>query len=164
MAANEPDQPQGHGRVAFLPGLRVTLKASRFGVIRTVGDHLRRARLLRGLLQKEVAEALRVSPFTVMNWEANETEPGPRDGPKIVAWLGYLPLPAESLPERLYAARFVNGWTQRQLAEALGVGEDAAREAEGGKRLISRIIMEAIERKVDELLAEVAAVGRREEA
>lgn len=127
-----------------------------------MGDHLRRARLLRGLLQKEVAEALGVSPFTVMNWEANETEPGPRDGPKIFAWLGYLPLPTEARPLQLYAIRFARGWTQRQLADALGVGEDAARDAEGGRVPSTALIMR-MDVRVEALLAEVTAAGRRDE-
>lgn len=162
MAAKAPRQPQGHGRVAFLPGLRVTLKAARYGVVRTVGDHLQRARLMRGLLQKEVAEALGVSPYTVLHWEASETQPGPRDGPKIVAWLGYLPMPTETLPEQLYAIRFVNGWTQRQLAQALGVGEDAAREVEGGRRL-SPWTMRRVEDRAAAILMEATVIGRKGE-
>lgn len=105
---------------------------------------------------------LGVSPFTVMNWEANETEPGPRDGPKIVAWLRYLPLPTESRCDKFYAIRFARGWTQRHLAEALGVGEDAVRDAEGG-RVLSAALTTRMDVRIEALLAEVTAAGRRDE-
>jgi transcriptional regulator with XRE-family HTH domain len=57
----------------------------------TLGDHLRKARLDRGLRQDEVARELGVGYQTVSNWERNYSRVGPRLLPKVVAFLGYDP-------------------------------------------------------------------------
>lgn len=41
----------------------------------TVGDHLRKTRLNRGLHQKDVAKLIGVSDETINNWENNHTSP-----------------------------------------------------------------------------------------
>lgn len=42
----------------------------------TTGQNLRAARDLRGLTQREVAEAIGVSPMDVSRWETGRVEPG----------------------------------------------------------------------------------------
>ncbi len=111
---------------------------------RTVGEHLREARVGRGLLQREVAEALSVSPWTVMHWESGETTPQPQDGAAIVKFLGYVPLPTTTLTERLYAVRFVNGWTQEQAAEAAGLNEDSWSAYEAGRTPMPRKLLQLL--------------------
>ena len=59
--------------------------------LRTLGDHLRKARLLRGLFQDQVARELGVSGATLLNWERNHTRVQARFMPKVVAFLGYDP-------------------------------------------------------------------------
>jgi transcriptional regulator with XRE-family HTH domain len=87
-----------------------------------VGDHLRKARVLRGLLQAEVAAALGVSLGTIENWETNRTGVATRFMPKVVAFLGYDPRQeAGNLGERIRALRERQGLSQAALAEKLGV-------------------------------------------
>lgn len=44
----------------------------------TIGDHIRNARLDRGLFQKDVAEIIGVSISSIEHWEANISLPLPR--------------------------------------------------------------------------------------
>ena len=74
-----------------------------------MGEHLHAVRQDRKLLQRDVAALLSVSVETIHNWECGRTSPLPQDGLAIVRFLGYLPLPTATLPERLYALRFANG-------------------------------------------------------
>lgn len=98
----------------------------------TIGEHLKEARITRGLLQRQVAEVLGLTTSTVVNWENGKTDPLPKDGPRIVRFLGYLPLPIDTLAEQLLAVRFLNGWTQVQAAMTCGVSEDSWATYEGG--------------------------------
>jgi DNA-binding transcriptional regulator YiaG len=59
----------------------------------TVGDHLRRRRLMPKLLQRQVAEQFGVTTESVSNWEANLVQPQLRFMPAIIRFLGYNPLP-----------------------------------------------------------------------
>ena len=89
---------------------------------RTIGEHLRRRRLGRGLLQREVAAELGVDPFTVLNWERNKVEPLAGLMPRVVGFLGYHPwTPPGSVADWLRTARRALGLTQRDLGQLLGV-------------------------------------------
>lgn len=118
----------------------------------TVGEHIRSVRRERGLRQVDVAVLLGVTPVTVLHWERNATAPTPKDGPSIVAFLAYLPLPITTLAEQLYAVRFVNGWTQAEAATASGVSEDGWRAWEGGatptrgKRALLENVVETLQK------------------
>ncbi len=59
--------------------------------LRTVGDHLKKVRLLRGLFRKEAAAALGVSGETVENWESGKHVPRAYLRERIVCFLGYDP-------------------------------------------------------------------------
>jgi transcriptional regulator with XRE-family HTH domain len=60
----------------------------------------------RGLLQREVAQEIGVTLWTVINWERQRTLPGARYVPAVVRFLGYEAFPQErSLAGRLRAAR-----------------------------------------------------------
>ena len=89
---------------------------------RTLGQHLRKRRLLLKLTQKKVGKALGISPFTVLNLEKDRTEPPMKAYPTLIRWLGYDPSPApKTLQERMRAVRRVNGWTIDQAARQMGV-------------------------------------------
>ena len=104
--------------------------------ILSLGDHIRRHRLDLGLLQREVAECIGVTPDTITNWELARTEPGIRCYPAIIEFLGYVPFsPGESFPERLKAYRMLKGSSQRQLAQELGVDPTSVMKWESGKSL-----------------------------
>lgn len=58
----------------------------------------------------------------------------PNDMPAIIRFLGYNPTPPpSSLPERLAAARRELGFTQREMAEQLGVDPGTLRDWEAGQ-------------------------------
>ena len=74
-------------------------------LLTTLGDHLRKRRLDLGLLQKDLAEKLRVDEMTICNWETNRTSPQLHLIPKVIAFLGYDPHDTQlsSLGERIVA-------------------------------------------------------------
>jgi len=105
----------------------------------TMGEHLRRVRLERGLRQVDLAEILQVTPSTVVHWEQGATAPQPRDGPAIAAFLGYLPQMGEGLPGEMVRFRFAKGLTQRQAGALAGVSEDTWQKGETGDVLTARM-------------------------
>lgn len=69
---------------------------------KTIGEHLKRRRLDRGLRQKDVARELGVDFKIYENWEQEKYEPEDRFFPAIIRFLGYDPSPAPRLPARPY--------------------------------------------------------------
>lgn len=63
---------------------------------KTLGEHICKTRLDRGLLQAHVAKELDVSAGTIKNWEKNRTAVAARFLPRVVAFLGYDPGQAPS--------------------------------------------------------------------
>ena len=53
----------------------------------TFGDHLRKRRHERGLLQKDAAASMGVNTWTLGNWEKGYTKPALRFWPKIIDFL-----------------------------------------------------------------------------
>lgn len=99
----------------------------------TLGDHIKKVREERRLLQREVAQALGVDSMSVVNWEKNRTKIGVRFVPAIIEWLGYDPLPlARSFGEWIAIARTRRGLARRTLADALGWDESIVRKYEEG--------------------------------
>jgi Tol biopolymer transport system component/transcriptional regulator with XRE-family HTH domain len=119
-----------HGRVAFLPGLRVTLRAPKPKLVlenpETIGEHLRARRIALGLYQRQAAEMLGVNLYTVINWEKGRTQPPTTAYAAILAFLGYDPrrMP-ETLGERLRARRGALGLSIRKAAATLGADPTA---------------------------------------
>ncbi|HVT18119.1 MAG TPA: helix-turn-helix transcriptional regulator [Thermoanaerobaculia bacterium] len=58
-----------------------------------MGEHLRRARLDRGLPQRQVAAAIGCHHASLLNWERGRAEPKRRYLPGILRFLGYDPRP-----------------------------------------------------------------------
>jgi transcriptional regulator with XRE-family HTH domain len=109
---------------------------------RSVGEHLRKVRLDRGLPQRTVAEALGVRVETVRMWEAGRARPLPRHHSRLVRFLGDDPEPAGSgRGERIRARRRRLGLTQAELAAALGIDEGTVNDLERGHRRVSRRIL-----------------------
>lgn len=126
--------------IPALPFCRVTLtgrwKPSGYpSVLNNLGDHLRKRRLDLGRHQSDVAHELGVHEATVANWELGHTEPAICHLPKIIAFLGYDPLPAPaSSAERLMHYRTGKGMSQAALACLLQVDASILRSWETGRR------------------------------
>jgi transcriptional regulator with XRE-family HTH domain len=108
-----------------------------------VGEHLRRARLDRGLWQKHLAREFGCSTATIQNYEQGRTAPELRHWPAILCFLGYDPrLQPTSWPERLRHAREGRGMTQGELGALLGVEQETVSRWEVARekpRLIGRV-------------------------
>ena len=112
----------------------------------TLGDHLRKARLDRGLLQKDVAIELGASETAVHNWETAKALPAIRSMARIIRFLGYDPSPApRSLSERLVASRRRFGFSRRRLARHLGIDEATLWRWEEGTGRPSPRLLERLE-------------------
>jgi len=64
----------------------------------TIGEHVRKRRLERHLLQSQLAEILGVNRISVQNWERDVYEPSAASIPKIIDFLGYDPRPTSVIP------------------------------------------------------------------
>ena len=138
-----PSHPQGQGRVAFLPLVRFRLKCPRPKAYsenpQTLGEHLKKKRLLLGVTQEQAAKALGVNPWTVMNWESGRFEPPIRSVPGIIAFLGYDPFPSPStVGERLLHVRRQHGWSTSEAARQLGVDRTTWQDWERGELILFR--------------------------
>ena len=103
--------------------------------LRTVGDHLRRRRLVRKMLQKQVAEQIGVDKSSIHNWETAVTEPGFEYMPAIIRFLGYNPLPpGNGWGERLLRRRTTLGLSQEASAKRLGLDPGTLARWERGER------------------------------
>lgn len=114
--------------------------------LNTLGDHLRKVRLDRGLSQPQVAKQLKVTTDSVTGWELNRYEPQARFAKRIIKFLGYLPFNTEALStgRKLYMARLISGKTQEQVADQIGCDESNLRYIEldrrrPGKQTMSKI-------------------------
>ncbi len=103
--------------------------------LNTLGDHLLRRRLVLKLLQREVADQIRVDKASIANWEANRSKPGVSHMPSIIRFLGYNPFPpGKKWSERLVQCRTVLGLSQSESAARLGVDASTLARWERGER------------------------------
>jgi transcriptional regulator with XRE-family HTH domain len=104
--------------------------------LNTLGDHLRKVRLDRGLSQPYVAVVLKVSTDMVTCWELNRNQPTAKFAKAIIAFLGYFPFEVEdsSIGKQLYYARLITGKTQRQIARLIGCDASNLRRIELNQR------------------------------
>lgn len=117
--------------------------------LNTLGDHLRKVRLDRGMSQPQVARILKVTTDTVTYWETNRCEPTAKYAKAIIEFLRCVPfLGNESLAERLYLARLVSGKTQKEVAKEIGCDSSTLRLIELGTRKPFRKTREKIEQFV----------------
>jgi site-specific DNA recombinase len=103
----------------------------------TVGDHIRRRRILLKLLQRQVGQQFGVDASTIHNWETNLAKPGIKYMPAIIRFLGYNPLPppSDSWDERLVRCRTALGITQKESARQIGVDQGTLARWERGERV-----------------------------
>lgn len=132
-----------HSRVAFLPFVRVRLSAKKpkdfSDEPKTLGEHIRKRRIERGLTLKQAAAELGATDYTVINWEYDRTEPPITCVPALVRFLGYDPYPRPAtLGERLLAKRREQGWTIGRAARAAGIDPGTWGDWEAGKVILYR--------------------------
>lgn len=88
----------------------------------TIGEHIRKKRLILGLTQFQAAARMKVDPLTVLNWEKNRTTPPARAVPGVIRFLGYDPFPQpHSIGEKLRAWRQAAGLSITEAATGQGV-------------------------------------------
>lgn len=104
--------------------------------LNTLGDHLRKVRLDRGLSQPDVAKILKVTTDSIIGWELNRNHPTSKFAKAVINFLGYFPFTGDdhSFGEQLYYARLITGQTQRQVADQIGCDESNLRYIELGQR------------------------------
>lgn len=124
-----------HGRVAFLPFGPIILTGQRLKPYhdppQTLGDHLKKKRIVSGWMQREVAAKLEVTVWTYGFWENDVTFPVIRNLQKIIKYLGYYPFnEPQTAGERVLAGRRRLGLSQEKLAQLLNVGESIIEKAE----------------------------------
>ncbi len=103
-------------------------------VLRTLGDHLKKVRLDRGLGQDQVARDLGVAVTTLINWEMNHTRVQTRFIPRVVAFLGYDPRGTPgSFGEQIRSLRERQGLSQAALAARLGLNASTVVAWERGR-------------------------------
>ena len=103
--------------------------------LRTIGDHIRRKRLMLKLTQEQVAERLGVTTASVYNWESDDSQPSVPYIPAIIEFLGYNPLPAATtLAGRLVRHRTSLGLPQSAAAKRIGVDPGTLARWERGEK------------------------------
>lgn len=103
----------------------------------TIGEHIKKERLRRGLLQKDVAQEIGVTLFSIMNWETGLSRPMTRHLPAIIKFLAYNPMhdAPSSIPALLKARRLEPGLSQEGAARQLRVDETTWARWERGRRI-----------------------------
>ena len=106
---------------------------------------MRAGRIDLGLLQKDVAVRMGVDEATVTNWELGSTDPEERFIPRLVAFLGYNPLPDPRTPgEAIRRNRLTLGLSLTALAARAGVDPAAVARLEANRRGSARRPTEAV--------------------
>ena len=123
--------------IPALPFCHIELKAAKtrsYDPV-TLGDHLKKARIERGLTQSNAVAFLSVSVTTLHDWETGKTIPAVKHWPAIMEFLGYCPYQhARSLGDRLRLHRIHRGLTIEELAKVFGVDRGSIACWETGKR------------------------------
>jgi DNA-binding XRE family transcriptional regulator len=102
---------------------------------KTIGEKLCNKRIELGLIQSEMAKIFGVCPDTITNWENNRGEPQIQLYPRIIKFLGYLPMKIDTstLGGKIKEDRYLHGLSQEQLAYHLGVNESTIFHCENRK-------------------------------
>jgi DNA-binding XRE family transcriptional regulator len=98
----------------------------------TIGEHIKKVRMEKGLLQKEVAELMGVSEDSITYWENDRALPQIRHYPGIIRFLEYYPFTHEidSLAGKLQQLRHCFGHSYEQLGALLEVNASTIRHWE----------------------------------
>jgi transcriptional regulator with XRE-family HTH domain len=101
----------------------------------TLGEHIKRRRLILGLRQIDAAPMLGADSFTLANWEKGATNPMVWYYPAIMEFLGYCPCQqAVTFGDRLRLHRIHRGLSHRELGRLAGVDPGSISRWETGDR------------------------------
>jgi DNA-binding transcriptional regulator YiaG len=102
-----------------------------------IGDHIKKTRLERKILIKDLITTLEINRETLRGWELGLWQPFVRHYPKIIHFLGYYPLSheTETLGGKIKKYRFEHGLTQKQFAVLLSTDGCTIALWEGNKRV-----------------------------
>jgi len=98
----------------------------------TVGEHIKKRRMDLGLRQCDISEQLGISLATMTVWENNHGEPQVNFYPKIIKFLGYMPLTIDTstLGGKIKLYRYQHGLSHKNMARLLGVDASTIRSWE----------------------------------
>lgn len=110
---------------------------------RTIGEIIRKVRMDKGLQIKQVAQAVKVSPDSVINWELRGRKPRYRhiamlekilgiNLPVSLLYKGY-PENAITISQKIKKKRLELSLSQKELARMLKVNKDTIKDWEDGK-------------------------------
>ncbi|MDI1310780.1 nitrilase-related carbon-nitrogen hydrolase [Prosthecobacter sp.] len=102
---------------------------------KSLGEHLRKQRLVLGLRQEDVANELGTLREVYDRWERDERLPVVSEWPAIISFLGYYPAPEAAASEVVLKTRRCHGMTQKSLAKVIGVIHQRVRRWERGQEL-----------------------------
>jgi transcriptional regulator with XRE-family HTH domain len=125
--------------------------------LKSLGDHLRKKRLDLKLFQRDVAQIVGADTTTVFYWESNRVTPSLKYLPKIIDFLGYVPLDIlpEKPGEKIAFYRRLLGLGQRELGRLLGIDPSTLWKWENGKSQPSPKLFEKLEGFFKGSLAEI---------
>ena len=104
----------------------------------TIGDHVRAARIKRGMEQKELASQLAVHVASIVNWEKDHSFPAIGHCGKLIEFVGYDPFPQPTtFAEELLSFRRIRGLRMEDAAQLAGVDPCSWSSWERGEREIT---------------------------
>ena len=108
----------------------------------TVADHLRKRRLDLRFTKREAGRRLGIGPWTYTRWESGGMTIEVHDYPRIIAFLGYNPLPEpRSIAEAVRRERMSQGLPRWTLARRLGIQyEGTIQRIEQGDQVSTRCL------------------------
>lgn len=116
----------------------------------TLGDHLLKKRLDLGYTRKLAASQLGVDPDSLKHWEGGKTELAVGFYPRLIAYLGYNPLPqGQSRGQRIRRERISRGLSRKALADSVGVDEATIKRMEENVKGMAGRAIRAICDKLD---------------
>lgn len=131
--------------------------------LRSVGDHIRKIRMDRGLHQREAAELIGTAEGSIWHWESGRVlEPDVRKMPAIIDFLGYMPFDdKQSFSDQLRAYRAIHGLTQKEAAHEVGIDPTTWRDWENGRTMPRNTRTKKVARRI---LETGACITTRQEA
>ncbi len=90
---------------------------------KTLGEHIKKMRIDKGLFQREVADILNVEVVNIEHWENARNYPMKKYLPRIIDFLGYIPECCEDISELqnpIFRYRIERGISQKELGVDTG--------------------------------------------